>query len=137
MYEESNYSNIDAGVSLLRGTIGDKVWLDTNKDGYQQRAEPGLAGVKVELLKENGGNYEVVPGAAAVDAQGSPLTNNLTGADGTYFFHDLDLKTNYKVRFTLPSGYSFTESKPDNTTLNSTIDTISCSGTILQAPARQ
>lgn len=130
MYEESNYSNIDAGVSLLRGTIGDKVWLDTNKDGYQQRAEPGLAGVKVELLKENGGNYEVVPGAAAVDAQGSPLTNNLTGADGTYFFHDLDLKTNYKVRFTLPSGYSFTESKPDNTTLNSTIDTISCSGTI-------
>ena len=42
MYEESNYSNIDAGVSLLRGTIGDKVWLDTNKDGYQQRAEPGF-----------------------------------------------------------------------------------------------
>ncbi|MEI3552651.1 MAG: hypothetical protein V8Q17_08920 [Acutalibacteraceae bacterium] len=68
-------------IFTKKNTVSDKVWLDSNKDGCGGggRAEPELAGVKVELLRENGGNYEVFKDVGAVDAQGSPLTSNLTG----------------------------------------------------------
>ena len=77
-------------VTLMRHIFtsisGDKVWLDTtNKDGYQQRTEPGLAGVKVELLQENGkGVAEVNRCCSEIDAKQSSLNNPNSGQ--TCFF---------------------------------------------------
>ncbi|MEN9865333.1 MAG: hypothetical protein RL748_923, partial [Pseudomonadota bacterium] len=87
-------NTIDAG--LFKGAqLGDRVWLDTNKNGVQDAGEAGVAGVKVTLLDANG------------QAVGSPLT---TDANGNYLFTNLKPGT-YSVQFdktTLPAGYLFT-----------------------------
>ena len=51
--------------------IGNRVWADLNKDGKQDSAEPGLAGVVVNLFKD---------GVAA------PIATATTDAQGNYFF---------------------------------------------------
>ncbi len=84
----------DAGLYKL-AELGDRVWLDANKNGVQDAGEAGLAGVKVTLLDSNG---------AAV---GSPL---VTDANGNYLFTNLRPGV-YSVQFdaaTLPAGHSFT-----------------------------
>ncbi|MEZ4884190.1 MAG: SdrD B-like domain-containing protein [Chitinophagales bacterium] len=49
---EENLS-IDAGYLPL-ARLGDFVWLDLDKDGNQDEGEPGIEGVTVTLLDENG-----------------------------------------------------------------------------------
>ncbi len=80
---------VDAGVvpPPVRGSIGDLVWSDTDGDGIQDADEPGVAGVRVELL----------------DADGNVVDTVTTGADGSYLFDDLPLG-DYQVRFTAPDG---------------------------------
>jgi len=84
----------DAGLYQL-AQLGDRVWLDTNKNGVQDSGETGVQGVKVTLLDSNG------------VAVGSPL---VTDANGNYLFTGLKPGT-YSVQFdktTLPAGYVFT-----------------------------
>ncbi len=50
--------------------IGNRVWLDVNKNGVQDAAEPGIAGVTVRLYN---GNNQLVG-------------TTTTAADGTYYF---------------------------------------------------
>jgi hypothetical protein len=48
---------IKVGIKIqppVAGIIGDKVWLDTNRNGIQDVGEPGLDGVKVDLYRDNG-----------------------------------------------------------------------------------
>jgi protocatechuate 3,4-dioxygenase beta subunit len=88
------YRDLDAGL-YKTAQLGDRVWLDTNKNGVQDAGEGGLAGVKVTLLDASG------------QAVGSPLT---TDANGNYLFTNLKPGT-YSVQFdktTLPAGYVFT-----------------------------
>ena len=52
---EENLS-IDAGAYFFQsqpGILGDKVWLDSNKDGIQQADEEGLEGIGVHLYDES------------------------------------------------------------------------------------
>jgi len=84
----------DAGLYKL-AQLGDRVWLDTNKNGVQDSGEAGVQGVQVTLLDSNG------------VAVGSPL---VTDANGNYLFTGLKPGT-YSVQFdktTLPAGYVFT-----------------------------
>lgn len=85
---------IDAG--LYQGAqLGDRVWLDSNKNGVQDAGEAGVAGIKVNLLDANG----VVVGNAVT-----------TDANGNYLFTNLKPGT-YSVQFdktTLPAGYVIT-----------------------------
>jgi large repetitive protein len=74
------------------GSIGDKVWLDANKDGLQTAGEPGVPGVQVILY----------------DANNKVVTTTTTDANGLYLFPNLPAGT-YKVGFSnLPTGYDLT-----------------------------
>ncbi len=74
--------------------LGDYVWDDSNKNGLQDPAEKGVAGVKVVLK----------------DDTGKQLAETYTKVDGSYLFTDL-VKGEYVVEFgKLPVGYKVTKS---------------------------
>lgn len=71
--------------------LGDKVWRDDDKDGVQDLNEPGVVGISVQLI-DNSNNI---------------VGSTVTDAYGLYYFNNLDVG-DYKVKFLLPSNYSFT-----------------------------
>ncbi|MFC0629188.1 SdrD B-like domain-containing protein [Kribbella deserti] len=96
---ESDHT-IDAGLTALC-SVGDFVWLDADRDGVQDDGEAGVEGVKVSLRNPDG--------TPATGADGQPVPEATTGADGAYRFAQVPC-AEYIVRFVLPagSGYSFT-----------------------------
>ena len=76
------------------GTIGDRVWFDTNGDGVQDGGEAGINGVKVTLL----------------DGSGTPIATQFTAGDGLYLFTNLPAGTYTVVvdSTTLPAGLTQT-----------------------------
>jgi fimbrial isopeptide formation D2 family protein/uncharacterized repeat protein (TIGR01451 family) len=76
------------------GSLGDRVWLDTNGDGVQDADEPGLVGITVELL----------------DASNTVIASTTTGTNGSYTFSGLPAG-DYSVRVvaaSLPAGLTQT-----------------------------
>ncbi len=71
------------------GQIGDTVWVDLDGNDDQNPGEPGREGVTVELLEN-----------------GAVVATTTTAANGRYLFTDLASAT-YTVRFTLPTGFTF------------------------------
>ena len=91
--------SLDMGIRAANATtnsIGDKVWVDRNRDGDQDGgAEPGVPGVRVELHPQGASCSDMPLMAAVTDEFGNYLFAGLP--DGSYF-----------VCFglgTLPSGY--------------------------------
>ncbi len=72
-------------------SIGDRVWLDADKNGIQDANEVGVAGITVTLY----------------DNTGKAVSATKTDAYGNYLFSGLT-PGNYTVGFTLPSNYVFT-----------------------------
>jgi hypothetical protein len=66
------YAPGDAGTAV----IGDTVWSDADDDGIQDRGEPGIGGVALQLLADNDDDGVFDDLAAATT----------TGDDGAYFF---------------------------------------------------
>ena len=100
---KSSYVGRDAPVQT--GSIGDFVWLDSNRDGLQSANELGVSGVIVKLFNSN--NQEV--GYTKSDALGHYLFLEVTGG-------------NYYIQFSVPNGYNVTlKDKADNN-LNSDTD---------------
>ena len=91
--------NVDAGLIAkdILGSIGDKVFADTNKDGKQDIGEAGVDGIKVILWNS--------------DASGNPTTkrdSTVTAGGGLYLFSNLP-KGDYVVQFiksTIPAAFS-------------------------------
>lgn len=81
----------------LPASLGDWVWLDTNKNGLQDPGEEGVAGVKVDLYTENG----LLVATTSTDAGGGYLFTGLKA--GAYY-----------VEFTTPQGYRFTQYDVNN-----------------------
>ena len=77
-------------------TIGDFVWVDTNRDGVQGGGEPGLGGVEVVLYRTNSG-------AGTLTA----VATNLSFASGAYSFTN-QLPGSYVIGFGLPGGFAYT-----------------------------
>jgi hypothetical protein len=61
-------------------SVGDYVWLDSNKDGIQDAAEKGIPGVTLVLTGPNG---------AVTDLAGHAVGPTVTDADGHYTFGNL------------------------------------------------
>ena len=80
-------------------SLGDLVWLDTDKDGVQDQNETGVPGTTAE---------RGVPGVLVTLYDGvtnSVVATTTTATNGRYLFDNL-LPGDYYVQFTLPAGYS-------------------------------
>ena len=83
---------VDAGIVPLKASLGDYVWLDTNKNGVQDPTETGVASVTATLCDATSGTV---------------ISTTLTDATGFYSFTGLNPGT-YVVKFTAPTGTTFT-----------------------------
>ncbi|AUD02040.1 SdrD B-like domain-containing protein [Spirosoma pollinicola] len=84
-------STLDAGFYIPGASLGDFVFVDTNKDGIQEPGEPGIAGVVVTLV-----------------SNGTVVASTTTNASGIYSFTGLTPGVPYSVSFTTPTGYTAT-----------------------------
>ena len=83
-------TTVDAGVVAL-GSVGDFVWVDTDRDGVQDEGERGLGGVLVTL--------------SGTDVFGNPVELSMsTDDDGSYLFAGL-VPGVYTVTFGDAAGY--------------------------------
>jgi uncharacterized repeat protein (TIGR01451 family) len=71
-------------VAVPLTALGDRVWLDTDRDGIQDDGEPGVPGVAVDVLRGSGSSAVYV-GSATTDEDGDWLVDGLTA--GTYQVH--------------------------------------------------
>ncbi|MFZ2164869.1 MAG: SdrD B-like domain-containing protein, partial [Propionibacteriaceae bacterium] len=97
----STDNDAQAPLSVAKVSIGDYVWLDTNRDGLQTAGEPPVKDVTVTLT----------------DAAGVIRTTT-TDATGYYWFADLVPGAAYTLTFTAPSGYSWTTQNVSGVTDN-------------------
>ena len=81
---------IDAGF-YKTASLGDFVFNDGNNNGIQDVTEAGVAGVTVQLINP---------------VDGSVIGTTTTNANGGYSFSGLT-PGDYQVKFTSPTGYSF------------------------------
>lgn len=84
-------------VEVKAAALGDRVWNDADADGVQDSGEQGIAGAKVELVRDVNGN-------GAIEAN-EVLGTTTTDANGNYRFTGLMPGLQYQVRFTQPSGF--------------------------------
>ncbi len=85
-------TTLDFAVSMPLGSIGQKVWIDANKNGINDNGETLLQGVKVYLL----------------DANQQTIDSTITNGVGEFLFDSLQAGT-YFVQVVLPPGYKFTD----------------------------
>ena len=89
-----NNPTLDAGLIYsqpITASLGDRVWLDTDKNGVQNAGEQGVSGVTVTLY----------------NAAGTAVGTTITDGNGNYNFANLT-PGDYSVGFSLPAGYVFT-----------------------------
>ena len=81
-------------VVPAKASIGDRLFIDANKNGIQDANETGISGAKVTVYR----------------ADGTVVREVTTGADGRWIVDTLDAGSYYLV-YTLPNGYDWTTSK--------------------------
>jgi len=78
-------------------SVGDLVWYDVNGNGLQDGVEPGIPGATVTLI--GGGSDTLINGV------GDTSVTTTTDSAGKYSFANLTAGTEYKVTFSVPTGY--------------------------------
>ncbi|MDU1176450.1 MAG: SdrD B-like domain-containing protein, partial [Peptoniphilus harei] len=97
---DQNWDLFRASLRLLKpSSIGDKVWLDENKDGIQNAGEAGVEGVTVKLLDKDG--------SPAKDFNGNLVQDQVTDANGNYKFENLPAGE-YVVQVVTKDGQTLT-----------------------------
>lgn len=107
-----NFDNGTTNAKFLscetsKASLGDKVWIDANKNGIQDNGEAGKSGVTVKLF--TCGN--VLVSTTTTDANGNYLFTNLTPGD-------------YYVEFVRPANYVFTKKDAAADDLDSDADIV-------------
>ena len=93
-----NNTSYDLGLVQLKpelASIGDRVWVDANRNGVQDEGEENLAGVNVTVTPPAGSDEE--PRTVTTDADGKWRVDGLTPG------------VEYTVSFELPEGYKATD----------------------------
>ena len=106
-----NNTSIDAGVAQM-GSIGDRVWLDSDADGIQDSGECGVANVVMTLT----------------DADGDVVATTKTDANGNYKFNVA--AGTYSVSMKTPDGYGITKQYATNGSYDSNADARGNLGTV-------
>ncbi len=93
---DKSYNNNfgDKVHEIHKGSIGDFVWNDLNKNGIQDHGEPGIANVIVKLY----------------DCSNNWIKEIFTDASGYYKFDSLD-PGSYQILVQLPNGFAFSPFK--------------------------
>ena len=106
--------------------IGNRVWLDADRDGIQDAGEASIAGVTVELVDTDG---TTVIATAVTDANGHYYFSSSTGTDTASSKYGLAINTNtsgYRVRIdttqTALVDYDLTSNESDMTAGGDTRD---------------
>ncbi|OAV43631.1 SdrD B-like domain-containing protein [Lewinella sp. 4G2] len=99
------FTNVDAGM-WAPGTVETYVWDDRNGDGKANGSEPGLSGVDVQLIRQDG--------QAFLKPDGSPVTAT-TGIDGIATLDYLPADRAVALRYTLPADHKFTGKQSNST----------------------
>jgi hypothetical protein len=120
----ANNHSFDIGFKLDSNmtevyTLGDRVWLDTNKNGVQDSNESGVASVTVIL-------YDTA------NCIGDSIATEMTNTNGNYLFSNLNSGT-YSLAFsTLPSEHNITmANQGNNDSLNSDANEKGCIANIV------
>ncbi|XBH21532.1 SdrD B-like domain-containing protein [Jonesiaceae bacterium BS-20] len=85
-------ADIEVLLKALTQQVGNRVWIDTDKDGIQGPDEPAVPGVQVSLYNE----------------EGVVIATTETDANGEYYFDTDDglaPETNYEIRLDRPADF--------------------------------
>jgi hypothetical protein len=85
--------NLQPNVFMLNAEVTGQIYFDANGSGRQDRFEPGMSGVKLELLND----------------EGDVVETTATGRDGRYRFTSFDETGDYQVRVVLPGRLTATK----------------------------
>lgn len=77
-----NVGPLETSVQVVASTIGNRAWIDQDKDGIQDAGEKGLAGQKVTLTGTDSLGNTIAPATDTTDANGYYGFGRL--ASGTY-----------------------------------------------------
>lgn len=88
--------------------LGNRIWLDENKDGRQDPWEAGVGGVCVELYNSSG-----------------ILLQSTTSDSNGYYGFNLAAGSDYSLQFSIPSAYRFTLANLGNDDEDSDTDPLS------------
>lgn len=91
---------IDAGIVVTSGSVGDYVWLDTNRNGIQDEEDTGLEGIRVVLEYSPSGDV-------SDDTQWILVGETTTNEKGYYRFDEL-FEGYYRVKFQILKPYTIT-----------------------------
>lgn len=103
-----NVMTFDAGF-VAPVSVGNYVWIDTDRDGIQDANETGVAGAVLTVTD--------IDGSPVTDLYGQPVGSQTTGPDGRYSFENLR-PGQYKVSITYPEGYVATKAEQGSNNAN-------------------
>ena len=101
----------DAGIVVTSGSVGDYVWLDTNRNGIQDEEDTGLEGIRVVLEYSPSGDV-------SDDTQWIQAGETTTNEKGYYRFDELS-EGYYRVKFQILEPYTITLVNQGDTALDS------------------
>jgi hypothetical protein len=96
-------TGLQDNVFFMQAQVKGEVFFDTNRDGDQDRREPGLPGIQVQLL----------------DDEGEVIATTRTRLGGRYQFDDFQETGDYQVRVALPGFLSGTSENPQEFLISS------------------
>ena len=106
---------LDVGLAPQYGSLGDYVWLDVDRDGFQDDNESPLQGVKVELYNAD---------------KTLKIAETTTNESGKYLFDQLE-SGSYRVQFVPQPNTEFTKQNAALDTKDSDVDDKGCSPVVV------